>query len=421
VAEQGDVAARLPRIKLDTRFLQYLGPGLLVTVGFIDPGNWATNVAAGAQFGYSLLWVITLSTLMLILLQHMSAHLGIVRGQCLSEACREHLPPAWAWVTGVTAVAACAATALAEICGAAIGLQVLTGLPLPLGALLSGAIVAALIWRQKYHQVEHVIIGFVSIIGFCYLVQVLLVKPDWDATLRGAFTPHLGSDSLLLAMGMLGAVVMPHNMFLHSEIIQSRNWHTVDEPERQRLLRYEMLDTILSMGAGWLINSAMIVVAAAVFFRHHTLVTELQQAAATLRPLAGDVAGLLFAVALLCAGVSSSITAGLAGGTVFTGFLGKPTAMESPWFRAGVLVTFVPAVLILALPLDTLKLLVMSQVCLSVQLPFTVVALAYLTSSKRVMGRHANRFVEKWLLYATAAVVVGLNVLLLLQVAGVRF
>lgn len=418
---QNETAARKPLLALDTRFLRYLGPGLLVTVGFIDPGNWATNIGAGAQFGYMLLWVITLSTLMLILLQHMSAHLGIVIGRCLSEACREYMHPAWSAVTGITAVAACIATALAEICGAAIGLQVLTGLPLPVGAALSATVVALLIWRQKYHQVEHIIIGFVSIIGFCYLVQVHLVKPDWAATWHGAFTPRLSSDTMLLAMGMLGAVVMPHNIYLHSEIIQSRDWSHDDDATRQRLLRYELLDTIFSMGVGWFINSAMIIVAAAVFFRHSVPVTELVQAAETLKPLAGDVAGLLFAIALLCAGISSSITAGLAGGTVFTGFLGKPTAMESPWFKIGVLVTFVPAVLILMLPVDTFRLLIISQVLLSVQLPFTVVALAYLTSSKRVMGRFANRSLEKWLLWATVAVVVALNVLLLLQLAGLRF
>lgn len=418
---QNGSALGMPRLTLDTRFLRYLGPGLLVTVGFIDPGNWATNIGAGAQFGYSLLWVITLSTLMLILLQHMSAHLGIVSGRCLSEACREYMHPAWSGIIGVTAVAACIATALAEICGAAIGLHVLTGLPLPLGATLSALIVAMLIWRQKYHQVEHIIIGFVSIIGFCYLVQVHLVKPDLTAAVHGAFTPYLSSDTILLAMGMLGAVVMPHNIYLHSEIIQSRDWSHDDDQTRQRLLRYELLDTIFSMGVGWFINSAMIIVAAAVFFRNHVEVTELVQAAETLKPLAGDLAGLLFAIALLCAGVSSSITAGLAGGTVFTGFLGKPTAMESPWFRMGVLVTFVPAVLILMLPVDTFKLLIISQVLLSVQLPFTVVALAYLTDSRRVMGRFANRSLERWLLWATVLVVVVLNVLLLLQLAGLKF
>lgn len=417
----GEVTARLKNLKLDTQFLRYLGPGFLVTVGFIDPGNWATNIAAGAQFNYSLLWVITLSTLMLILLQHMAAHLGIIRGQCLSEACRTHFHPAWAFVVGSTAMVACIGTALAEICGAAIGLRMLFHIPLWVGAVLAAVVILVLIGSQKYHALEHLIIGFVSVIGFCYLVQMLLVKPDWSLAVSGAFTPQLNSDSILLAMGMLGAVVMPHNLFLHSEIIQSRDWSAAGDTEKRRLLRYEMLDTIVAMTAGWLINSAMIVVAAAVFFRHGAGVTELEQAEATLRPLAGDVAALLFAVALLCAGLSSSMTAGLAGGTVFTGFLGKPTAIQSPWFRLGILLTFVPAVAIMALPLDTFRLLIFSQVCLSIQLPFTCIALTVLTSSRKVMGEYANQPLEKSLLILTSAIVILLNLLLLYQTFGGKF
>lgn len=416
-----EVTSRLGVIKLDTRFLRYLGPGFLVTVGFIDPGNWATNVGAGAQFGYSLLWVITLSTLMLILLQHMSAHLGIITGRCLSEACSQYMSPLWRWVIGSTAVLACIATALAEILGAAIGLRILFHIPLLAGAVIAATVIAGLIWSQKYHHIEHIIIGFVSIIGFCYLVELLMVKPEWDLAVQGAFVPRLGSDSILLAMGMLGAVVMPHNMYLHSEIIQSRNWQSESDEEKRRLLRYEMLDTILAMGAGWLINSAMIVVAAAVFHRHGVQVTELEQAADTLRPLAGDIASLLFSIALLCSGISSSITAGIAGGTVFTGFTGRPTAIQSPWFRHGVLLTFVPAVAIIALPLDTFKLLILSQVCLSVQLPLTVVALTVLTSSRRVMGEFANGWLEQGLLVLTSTVVILLNLLLLYQTFGGTF
>jgi len=408
-------------LKLDARFLRYLGPAFLVTVGFIDPGNWAANVGAGAQFNYQLLWVITLSTLMLILLQHISAHLGIVTGKCLSEACREYLAPFWAWAIGTTAVLACIATALAEILGAAIGLRVLLHLPLWLGASMAAVAIAGLIWWQKYRHLENLIIGFVSIIGFCYLAELLMVRPEWGLAFRGAFVPHVSSSSILLAMGMLGAVVMPHNMYLHSEIIQSRNWHAESEQEKRRLLRYELLDTLVAMGAGGLINSAMIIVAAAVFYRHGTVVTELEQAAATLRPLAGSLASLLFSLALLCAGISSSITAGLAGGTVLTGFLGKPTAIQSPWFRWGVIITFLPAVGIICLPLDAFRLLILSQVCLSVQLPLTVLALTLLTSSRQVMGNLANRWPEQSLLILTAAIVIALNLLLLYQAFGGKF
>lgn len=404
----------------DLPLLKYLGPGFIVTVGFIDPGNFATNAAGGAGFGYRLLWVITLSTLMLILLQHMAAHLGIQTGKCIPEAITEHFPPWARALVGGTAMLACVATALAEVLGAAIGMQILFGLPLVVGALVAGVLVVALIWSQAYHKLEHLIIGFVSVVGFCYLAEMLIVKPDWPQVVTGAFTPSLSSQSVLLAMAMLGAVVMPHNIFLHSEVIQSRDWSARDDRERERLLRYEFLDTLLAMGAGWLINSAMIVVAAAVFFKAGVQVTELPQVAQTLVPLAGPIAGLLFAIALLCSGVSSSITAGLAGGTVFSGFLGKHATFGDKWFRRGVALTLVPAILAIALGLDPMKVLIISQASLSIQLPFTIIPLYLLTRSEKVMGRFRNTWRENALLLATAAIVIGLNAVLLYQMFGGR-
>jgi manganese transport protein len=403
------------------RFLQYLGPGFIVTVGFIDPGNFATNASGGASFGYQLLWVITLSTLMLILLQHMAAHLGIQTGKCMPEAIATHFRPAARWIIGGTAMLACIATALAEILGAAIGLNILLHVPLALGAVVAGAVVVALIWSQAYHRLEHLIIGFVSIIGFCYLAEVIIVRPDWGQTLAGTFIPSLNSSSILIAMAMLGAVVMPHNIFLHSEVIQSRNWSARDEKEREQLMRYEFLDTLLAMGAGWLINSAMIVVAAAVFFKAGVQVTELPQVAHTLTPLAGPLAGLLFAIALLCSGISSSITAGLAGGTCFSGFIGQPTVLGDKWFRLGVTLTLVPAIAIVARGFDPMKALIVSQAALSIQLPFTIIPLYLLTRSESVMGRFRNTWRENTLLLVTAFVVIGMNGLLLYQTFGGKF
>jgi len=402
------------------RFLQYLGPGFIVTVGFIDPGNFASNAQGGAEFGYSLLWVITLSTLMLILLQHMAAHIGIETGRCMPEAIATHFGPAARVVYGVTAMLACVATALAEILGGAIGLQLLFRLPLLAGCLVTSAFVIAMIWSQQYHRLEHVIIGFVSIIGFCYLAELIIVKPDWSLAAYSAVVPALNSRSILVAMAMLGAVVMPHNIYLHSEVIQSRDWSAGSEEERRHLLRYEFLDTLLAMGAGWLINGSMVIVAAAVFFPNFVPGT-LGDVSRTLQPLAGPVAALLFGIALLCSGLSSSITAGMAGGTIFTGFLLKPTELGSKWFRLGVTLTLVPAVLIASLGFNPLKVLILSQAALSLQLPFTILPLFLLTRSEKVMGRFRNTWRENTLLIITGVVVIGLNMLLLYQTFGGKF
>jgi manganese transport protein len=401
--------------------LRYLGPGFLVTVGFIDPGNWATNIAGGSQFGYSLLWVITLSTLMLILLQHMAAHLGIVTGECLAEACRTFFPRKLNFLLGGSIMAACIATALAEFLGAAFGVSLILGWPLWISSLVAGLAVLALVAVQKYDQIEHLIIAFVSIIGFCYVFELWIVKPDWAAAARAAVVPELSSSTIFIAMGMLGAVVMPHNLYLHSEVIQKRNWVAADPVRKRQLLRYEFLDTLLAMGAGWLINCAMVVVAAAVFFRNGVTVTDILQAADTLRPLAGNLARTLFAVALLCAGISSSITACLAGGTVFTGFLGKEIDPQKVWFRAGVLVTAIPALVMVVLQRDAFRTLIWSQVVLSMQLPFTILPLIWLTRSRKVMGAYANGRTENALMYLAGTVIIVLNVLLLLDFFGVRY
>lgn len=402
------------------RFLQYLGPGFIVTVGFIDPGNFATNAQGGAEFGYQLLWVITLATLMLILLQHMVAHLGIQTGMCMPEAVARHFHPVWRWLFGGTAMIACIATALAEVLGGAIGLQILFRVPLIAGALITAAFVLAMIWSQQYRRLEHAIIGFVSIIGFCYLVELIIVRPDWSLAAYCAVRPALNSQSILIAMAMLGAVVMPHNIYLHSEVIQSRDWSAKDDAERAHLMRYEFLDTLLAMGVGWLINGAMVIVAAAVFFPN-VVPSSLQDVARTLEPVAGRLAGLLFAIALLCSGLSSTITAALAGGTVFSGYNRQSTALDSPWFRWGVTLTLLPAVAIVALGFNPLKALILSQASLSVQLPFTIIPLLLLTSSGQVMGRFKNTWRENVLIALTGLIVIVLNGLLVWQTFGGRF
>jgi len=392
--------------------LSYLGPGFLVTVGFIDPGNWAADLAAGSGFGYQLLWVVALSTIVLILWQHMSAHLGVVKAKCLAEAVHDHIRPVPAALYGVTAVAACVATAVAEILGGATGLSILFHLPLQAGAVLATVFVGSLIFFQRYRSVEKLIIGFVTAIGLCYLLELILVKPDWALAAHHLVLPHLGPQSIVVAVAVLGAVVMPHNLYLHSEVIQSRQWQAASETATRRLLRFEFLDTLVSMLAGLAINAAMVIVAAAVFHRHGIHVSELPQAAETLRPLAGPLASLLFGIGLLFAGVSSSVTAGIAGGTVLSGYLGRHTGFDSRSFKWGVALTLVAACAVVLLVRDVFKALIISQVCLSVQLPFTMLPLFLLTSSRNVMGRYANGRFENLALALTGLPILVLNGLL---------
>lgn len=418
--DQKGIPAR-PSIRFLRQVMAYLGPGFFVTIGFIDPGNWATNVAAGADYGYKLLWVVTLSTLVLILWQHMAAHLGIVTGRCLAEAVPAYMGKAAVLWFGSTAMAACAATALAEVLGAALGLQILFKIPLPVGIIAASVFAAVVVVLNKYGSLEKLIVGFVGAIGFCYLAEVFLVKPDWGAAAVGMVVPKLNSDSIVVAMGVLGAVVMPHNMYLHSEVIQNRQWQGRSEEETRRLLRLEFVDTLTAMLVGMAINCGMMIVAAAVFHRHGVQVTDLGQAVATLEPLAGKLAGTLFGVGLLFAGLSSLITAGISGGTVYSGYLGKEADLESRYFRVGLVLTVLSGAVIALLVTDTLKALIISQVCLSVQLPFTMLPLFLLTSSSRVMGKYVNRRLEKSLMIASGVVIVALNVLLVAQLFGLDF
>ena len=242
---------------------KYIGPGLLVTVGFIDPGNWASNFAAGSEFGYSLLWVVTLSTIMLIVLQHNVAHLGIVTGLCLSEAATKYTPK---WVSRPilgTAVLASISTSLAEILGGAIALEMLLDIPIIWGAVLTTLFVSIMLFTNSYKKIERSIIAFVSVIGLSFIYELFLVDIDWPAATVGWVTPAFPKGSMLIIMSVLGAVVMPHNLFLHSEVIQSHEYNKKDDASIKKVLKYELFDTLFSMIVGWAINSAMILLAAA--------------------------------------------------------------------------------------------------------------------------------------------------------------
>lgn len=405
----------MPSISKDfpfKRFLSFLGPGFLVTVGFIDPGNWATNIEGGAKFGYDLLWVITLSTVMLIVIQNMAAKLGIATGKSLAVNIREHFSAPVSALLGLTIVLACIATDVAELLGGAIGFNLLFGFPLWLGALVTVVLEVFLIVSQRYHRLETIIMAFLGIIGLCYLIEIVIVKPDWAALGPAIVVPTLDRSSIYVAMAILGAVVMPHNIFLHSNVIHSRKWG-VSEQKKLELLQFEKMDTWTAMLLGWVINSAMIVVAAAVFARNNVVVDSIEQASATLTPLAGPLAGLLFAIALVFAGVGSSVTSSMAEVNVITGFLGQPEDPKTWLYRTSVLVTAIPSFLIIIMSMDTFRILILSQVVLSIQLPFTLIPLLILCRDRKRMGAFRSGSLEFAAAVIISAVVIILNLYLL--------
>ena len=394
-------------------FFKYIGPGLLVTVGFIDPGNWASNFAAGSEFGYALLWVVTLSTIMLIILQHNVAHLGIVTGLCLSEAATQFCPK---WVSRpvlATAVLASISTSLAEILGGAIALEMLFGIPIIWGSVLTTLFVIIMLFSNSYKRIERIIIAFVSIIGLSFLYELFLVDIDWPLAARSWVVPSIPEGSMLIIMSVLGAVVMPHNLFLHSEVIQSHEYNKQDDASVQKRLKYEFYDTLLSMLIGWAINSAMILLAAATFFQKGTPVEELQQAQSLLTPLLGDAAAIVFALALLMAGISSTVTSGMAAGSIFAGIFGESYHVKDIHSRVGILLSLGIALLVIFFIDNPFYGLIISQMMLSIQLPFTVFLQVSLTSSEKVMGKYANSTWTKWLLYGIATIVSILNIMLL--------
>jgi manganese transport protein len=395
---------------------KYIGPGLLVTVGFIDPGNWAANISTGSEFGYTLLWIVSLSTIMLIILQHNVAHLGIATGLCLSEAATIYLKP---WISKSVlsfAVLASVSTSLAEILGGAIALNMLFDVPIKAGAVLVTIFVMIMLISNSYQKIEKWIIGFVSIIGISFLYELFLVKVDWIQAGISWVKPSIPEGSILLIMSVLGAVVMPHNLFLHSEIIQSRQWNLQDEHIIKKQLKFEFADTLFSMIIGWAINSAMILLAAATFFSNGQKVNELQQAKKLLEPLLGANASVVFAIALLFAGVASSITSGMAGGSIVSGMYKEPYDVKDNHSRIGVIASLVGALIIIFFIGNPFKGLILSQVFLSIQLPFTIAIQIYLTSSKKVMGKYANSRFLISLLSVIAAIVTFLNIKLLIDI-----
>src|SRR5579862_6293534 len=375
------------------RMFAFSGPAYLVSVGYMDPGNWATDLEGGARFGYTLLWVLIASNLMAILLQTLSARLGIATGRDLAQACRETYPRPVVlalWILSEIAIAACD---LAEVLGAAIALNLLFHVPLLIGVLLTAADTLLLLWFQGLgiRFIEAFILSLIAVMAACFCIEMFLAKPDATGVLAGVL-PHIDNKSLYIAIGMLGATVMPHNLYLHSALVQTRQiGHT--EASKRAACRFNLVDSVVALNAALLVNAAILIMAAAVFFRHGVVVTEIQQAHLLLAPLLGTAAaGVLFAVALLCSGQSSTLTGTLAGQIVMEGFL---NIRMRPWLRRLItrMAAIIPAALTIYVSGDkgTYQLLILSQVILSMQLPFAVIPLIHFTSDRRRMGPFANK------------------------------
>ena len=394
------------------RMFAFAGPAYLVSVGYMDPGNWATDLEGGARFGYSLLWVLVMSNAMAVLLQTLSARLGIVRGRDLAQACRETYPRAVnlaLWALCEIAVAACD---LAEVIGAAIGLNLLFHVPLLAGVVITSADTLLLLWFQSFgiRTIEAVVLTLITVIAGCFAVEIFWAKPAVSELLTG-LAPRLNKDSLYVAIGILGATVMPHNLYLHSALVQTRHiGHT--DAAKQTACRYNFIDSVVALNGALLVNAAILVMAGAVFFKRNIIVTEIQQAHLLLAPLLGtSAAGVLFAIALLASGQSSTLTGTMAGQIVMEGFL---NFRMRPWLRR--LLTRSLAVAPAALTIwyagekATYQLLILSQVILSMQLPFAVIPLIHFTSDREHMGAFANKAWVRTLAWLTAAIIIGLNV-----------
>ncbi|MCU1260610.1 MAG: Mn2+/Fe2+ transporter, family [Bryobacterales bacterium] len=395
----------------------FAGPAYLVSVGYMDPGNWATDLEGGATFGYELLWVLAASNAMAVLLQTLAARLGIVRGRDLAQACRETYPrfvTFCLWAVCEVAIVACD---LAEVIGAAIGLKLLFHLPLLLGVGITACDTILILWFQRFgiRLVEAVVLALICVIGGCFAVEIALAQPQVGPLLAGLI-PHLNSRNLYIAVAILGATVMPHNLYLHSALVQTRRIGTTEE-ERRTACRFNLLDSVVALSGAMFVNMAILVMAAAVFYTHHQPVKEIEDAYKLLAPILGtSAASIVFAIALICSGQSSTLTGTMAGQIVMEGFL---NLRVRPWARRLItrMLAVTPAALTIYLAGEqaTYQLIILSQVILSMQLPFAVIPLIHFTNDRQRMGVFANRLPVRALAWATAAVITGLNIWLAAQ------
>lgn len=435
------VAQQQAEKKISLRELwTFFGPAFVASVAYIDPGNFASNIVGGARYGYTLLWVLLWSNAMAMLVQYLSAKLGIATGHTLPESCREHFSRPVVWLLWIGAEVSAIATDLAEFLGAALGFYLLVGpyflahgmsrtSVMFLAALATTIFVFLLLAlnQRGFRHFEGVIIALVSAIGFCYAIEIFLVHPDWAKTVHGVLVPKLNHETLYIAVAMLGATVMPHVIYLHSSLMQPRmktfvergvsgGANRVEEESRllgfrRRYLRFERIDIIFAMNGAWLINSAMLIMAAAALSGvPEETISKLEGAHQTLGPLLGGLAQVAFAVALLCSGLSSSTIGVLAGQVVIEGFL----HVKFPIYLRR-LITIIPALVVIAMGLDELKVLLLSQAVLSFGIPFALVPLLLLTGKTSVMGEFVNNRATAAAGWVVAALIIGLNCVLLWQ------
>lgn len=395
------------------RLLPFLGPAFIASVAYVDPGNFATNIQGGSAFGYTLLWVVVVSNLMAMLVQALSAKLGIATGRNLAEMCRERFPRPVVWVMWVLMELVAMATDLAEFLGAAVGFNLLLGIPLFPAALLTAVVVFVILGLERYgfRPLEAVISAFVGVILLCYVIEMVLVRPDWGELAVHVLVPRFaGGESVLLATGILGATVMPHVIFVHSSLTQGRIV-VRDAVQARRLVRFETVDVVLAMGLAGLVNAAMLIMAAETFHRRGlTGVATLDEAYMTLTPLLGAAASWVFAISLLASGLSSSAVGTMSGQVIMQGFLRRRIPL---WLRR--LVTMLPSLVVIGLGLEPTRTLVISQVVLSFGLPFALVPLVLFTRRRDVMGSLVNSRLTTGLAAATTGLIVALNVFLLYQ------
>jgi manganese transport protein len=395
------------------RILVFFGPAFVISVGYMDPGNWGTDIEGGARFGYQLLWVILLANLMAILMQTLSAKLGIATGKSLPEVCRDHYPRWLSISLWVTAELAAMATDLAEFLGGAVGFYLLFHIPLFPAALLTGAVISLILLLERYgfRNIELVIIALIAVIGLVYLTEIWLAKPDWGEIVHGLFIPSIPIGATLVAVGIIGATVMPHNLYLHSALIQTRVRPSDSLPRKHRVYRLAIVDSLVALNGAFLVNAAILVMAAAIFSGGRLQDYSLEAAHQTLTPLLGAMAGAAFAIALLASGLSSSTTATMAGQVIMEGFLHHKMNV---WLRRAV--TMIPSLIVIGLGLDPLRILILSQVSLSFQLPFAMIPLVLFTNNRQIMGGFTNNRLTKTLAWASTIIILGLNGVLLFQI-----
>jgi len=396
-------------------FIRFSGLGLVVGVAYIDPGNWGTDIAAGSKFGYSLLWVVVMSNVIGMFMQYLSSKLGIITGFSLAENCRDNLSKSKSFFLWITAEIAIIATDLAEVVGAAIAFNLLFGIPLIYGAIITGVdtLLILALERIGIRKVESIIVGMMVLIASIYLLEIYLASPDASQIAYHAIVPELQSGSVVIAVGILGATVMPHAIFLHSAMMRTRkNMHQILKYPK-RIIKFATVDTIFALSVAGLINGAILVMSAATFHQNNIIIDSIEAAYETLTPLLGNVSSTAFGIALLASGLASSVVATLSGQIIFEGFTKFKAKL---WQRKIVIrtITIIPAIIAIYYGVNTLDILVISQVILSLQLPFTIIPLVYFTSKEKIMGKeYVNKTHTKIIAVIAVSIIIVLNVLLL--------